>query len=166
MPSIVMAGMDGSVPTSIVDTDLNWPNGLALDQGTSRLYWIDARGDRLETSKLDGSDRRLVKTNGIKHPYSMDIFADTLYWSDWTYHEIQSCNKFSGENHNVIYHNDKDQINGIALFHKAAQPRDRANHCLNNRCSHICVLTPTQSFRCLCPVGMTISGDGKTCKGK
>ena len=166
VPSIVVAGMDGSLPFPIIDTGLNWPNGLALDQGTSRLYWVDAHSDIIETCNLDGGDRRVIKSDGIRHPFSMDIFADTLYWSDWTAHQIQSCNKFTGENHKTIHTATRDQINGVAVFHAAAQPKNRVNHCRNKPCSHICVLTPSQSFRCLCPVGMVIDGDRRTCKGR
>ena len=94
--SIVSAGMDGTTPLSIVTQDLTWPNGLAIDHGNLRLYWVDAEADIIETSDFNGGDRRVVATKGIRHPFSMDIFGDTVYWSDWNLQQIKSCNKFTG----------------------------------------------------------------------
>ena len=36
--------------TNLVDTELLWPNGLAVDQVLDKLYWAD--------SKLEGLDER------------------------------------------------------------------------------------------------------------
>lgn len=51
--------MDGSDAKSFISTDIHWPNGLALDNPNSRLYWTDAKKMTIESVKLDGSDRRV-----------------------------------------------------------------------------------------------------------
>ena len=47
-PFIRRMGMDGSAITDIVTTGLYWPNGLALDFYSERIWWCDAQLDRIE----------------------------------------------------------------------------------------------------------------------
>jgi len=54
---IERAGLDGSNRTTIVETDLERPNGLTIDYKAHRLYWADSGRGRIESSKLSGSDR-------------------------------------------------------------------------------------------------------------
>lgn len=84
------AGMDGSFPLAIVSSNLKWPNGITVDQGNSRIYWVDARLDRIETSLLDGTDRHIVPSGSTKHPFSVDILGDRVFWSDWSANEIKA----------------------------------------------------------------------------
>ena len=87
--SIIRAGMDGSTPLPIITTGLKWPNGLAVDHGNFRLYWSDAYYDQIETSSLTGGDRQVVSADGIHHPFSLEVFGDTIFWSDWHLSEIE-----------------------------------------------------------------------------
>ena len=34
----------------------------------------------------------------------------------------------------------------------------------NSECSHLCVLSPSKDFRCLCPAGRQLKADNKTCE--
>ena len=54
---IKSAWMDGSHVREVVSEELGWPNGLAVDIERDRLYWADAMANRIEVSRLDGSDR-------------------------------------------------------------------------------------------------------------
>lgn len=47
-PKIERAALDGSDRTILVKTGLGWPNGIALDLKTSKLYWCDAKTDKIE----------------------------------------------------------------------------------------------------------------------
>ena len=60
-PSIRTARMDGKNVRTLVDHNLQWPVGLAIDYPARRLYWADSKTNNVETVKLDGSDRQLVK---------------------------------------------------------------------------------------------------------
>lgn len=48
----------------------------------------------------DGSNRRVVLSAGsaIGHPFSITVFEDWIYWSDWDHHTIMRANKFNGRN--------------------------------------------------------------------
>lgn len=56
---IARSGMDGSEVTEFVNTDVHWPNGLTIDHGNDRLYWVDAKLLVIESIKLDGTGRKV-----------------------------------------------------------------------------------------------------------
>lgn len=49
-PKIECAYLDGSERRVLVNTSLGWPNGLALDLEKNKLYWGDAKTDKIEVS--------------------------------------------------------------------------------------------------------------------
>lgn len=56
-PSIQRSLLSGIRIESIVTTHIRMPNGLTLDHKAQKLYWGDARLDKIERCNLDGSDR-------------------------------------------------------------------------------------------------------------
>ena len=82
--------MDGSGRMVIHSTNLQTPYALAIDYSTQTLYWADYALNKLETSGVDGSNRRLLNSN-LRDPYSMVFFEGTLYWTDWAYNGIYSA---------------------------------------------------------------------------
>lgn len=59
-PKIERAGMDASNRIVIISSNLTWPNGLAIDYETKRLYWADAGMKTIEYGNFDGSDRQVT----------------------------------------------------------------------------------------------------------
>lgn len=49
-PKIERANLDGQERHVLVNTSLGWPNGLALDLQEGKLYWGDAKTDKIEVS--------------------------------------------------------------------------------------------------------------------
>lgn len=49
-PKIERADLDGSDRVVLVKDGLGWPNGIALDLITNKLYWCDAKTDKIEAS--------------------------------------------------------------------------------------------------------------------
>lgn len=97
-------------------------------------------------------------------PYS--IHQSLINWLRLFVSILQKSNKFDGSNHQSLVKEKFEQLNGLAVFHKANQPITRKNHCKDSDCSHICTLTPT-SYKCKCPVGMYLDRRNKrTCSGK
>jgi len=45
---------------------LGWPNSLAIDRPTSRLYWNDGKTKLIESSNFDGSHRWMVLSDVCK----------------------------------------------------------------------------------------------------
>ena len=166
-PGIFRAEMDGSETMRIIDTRTVWPNGVAIDQAANRIYWSDAHHNILESADLNGGDRRVVLQDVVKHPFSVAVFEDTLYWSEWQAKEIQSCNKFTGKNLTTLVKESSLHPMGIQIYHPILQPIDvllTENPCSGDICSHLCLLKSHGGRTCACPVGMDLDDDGVTCE--
>ncbi|XP_052899994.1 putative vitellogenin receptor [Anopheles moucheti] len=154
------AQMDGSEQTVVVSAGIHWPNGLTLDWPNNRLYWIDAKLKRIESMHFDGSDRVVVLSDVLKHPFSIAVFNDRLYWSDWDTKSIQSCDKFTGKTRQTLVRDR--MIFDVHVYHSSVQPK--VNHaCLNHTCSHLCLLTSNSTYACACPQGMELHRDKHSC---
>lgn len=51
-PKIERAALDGSMRLVIVSTDLGWPNGVAIDFQRRKIYWCDAKTDKIEVREV------------------------------------------------------------------------------------------------------------------
>ena len=85
---IEKASMDGKRRRVLHNTNLVWPNGITLDYGSQILYWADANLDRVESSSVDGSNRRIITVRGIFHPFDLTVFGDTLFLTDWILDQV------------------------------------------------------------------------------
>lgn len=87
LPRIERASMDGSdvSRTVLVDTNIEWPNGLTLDYVNKRLFWVDAKLHQIFSVDWNGQDRRKIRIEpkALPQPFSISYFDSTLYWSDW-----------------------------------------------------------------------------------
>ncbi|KAK3731505.1 hypothetical protein QZH41_008533 [Actinostola sp. cb2023] len=113
---IERALMDGTQRKTIISGGLVWPNGLTIDEVQGVLYWADAKEDKIETSDLEGRNRRVLVGNTIaKHPFSLAILNDRLFWSDWETTGLQSVNKRTGKD---LVHSLKGLVKpkGMCLF--------------------------------------------------
>ena len=59
--------MDGDNATRkiLADKNVYWPNGLTLDLIQRKLYWLDAKLQRVEAVDLDGNNRMVIKRTGV-----------------------------------------------------------------------------------------------------
>jgi len=105
IPKIEQAGMDGSARRTIVTGNLVWPNGLTIDQATNRLFWVDAKLDKIEVSDLSGGNRQLIMSSAANyniHPYGLAVYENMLYWTDWSTKSISSFNLSSGNQQIIV----------------------------------------------------------------
>ncbi|CRL05146.1 CLUMA_CG018156, isoform A [Clunio marinus] len=128
---IGVAYMDGSEAKVLID-DVAWPNGLALDWPNGRIYWVDAQIQTIESATITGTDRRKVLAGVVQHPFGLALFEDRLYWSDWETMSIESCDKFTGKNHEILVQGE--QIFDVHIYHKAMMPHQK----------HACMLSESQ----------------------
>lgn len=56
-PQIERAYLSGYGRESIINTNIQTPNALTIDAATRKLYWADARLDKIERTELDGKNR-------------------------------------------------------------------------------------------------------------
>lgn len=158
-PRIERAFLDGSARQVIVSSLLSLPSGLVVDLPASKLYWVDVQQNMIECSNLDGSSRFIVTTENVRHPVSLSIFEDTLYWSSINSAHVQSISKLRGRNvtttmaaHSTIERYSEFDVE-LKVLHPLRQPDlERPSPCHTSPCSHICLPTNT-SYRCKCPFG-------------
>ena len=92
--------MDGNNLEVLVDKNILWPNGLAFDMPSNRLFWGEAYYGVLESIRLDGTGRHSWKpAEPLKcfHPFSISVFENTIYWTDSNTLEIHASDKFTGK---------------------------------------------------------------------
>jgi low density lipoprotein receptor-related protein 5/6 len=73
---IERANLDGSSRLVIVNVSLGWPNGLTIDYAESRIYWGDAKLDRIESCYLDGSGRQILVQNDLPHIFGLTLLGE------------------------------------------------------------------------------------------
>lgn len=81
----------------IVDNNIKWPNGLAIDRIESRLYWNDAKILTIESSDFNGDDRRIIRKS-VPYPYGIVIVGAHIYWTDWKTQSLNRADKVTGNN--------------------------------------------------------------------
>ncbi|XP_043220923.1 low-density lipoprotein receptor-related protein 5-like [Amphibalanus amphitrite] len=184
IPKIERAGMDGDLSTRsvFVRDDIHWPNGITIDYETKMVYWTEAKKERPQISaqRYDGTGRRVVMEGGeLKHPFSVTLFRDRLYWTDWHTRSIHSCKKRNGGDVRTVLGGERGgrgvQPLDVHVFTASRQPAWHgpgpvpcAEH--NGGCSHLCLLSPGAAFRptgaaagralpghsCSCPTGVRL----------
>ena len=114
-PKIEQAGMDGSARRVIVTGNLGWPNGLTIDQATNRLFWADAKLNKIEVSDLNGENRKLIISSAANiHPRGLTVYQNMLYWTDWNNKSISRLNLSSGKQDMIV--TDLQQPMDIQVF--------------------------------------------------
>ena len=73
------------------------PNALALDHKAQKLYWSDARLDKIERADYDGTNRVILHSNWSQHPFDIAVYGDYVYWTDWMLHAVIRANKYTGQ---------------------------------------------------------------------
>ena len=118
---IERASMDGTSRTVLHNTRLFWPNAMTLDYNTQTLYWMDARLNRMERSNADGSNRRLLSTRFIRHPFGMAFHNGDLFWSDWQLKAILAAPANRPSNVRVVFGNLRRNPMGVTIVSLARQ---------------------------------------------
>ncbi|XP_058118715.1 prolow-density lipoprotein receptor-related protein 1 [Anopheles ziemanni] len=160
-----MAGENRTV-VKYVGSDGGWPNGIALDYVLKRVYWIDARSDSIHTITYAGLDHHLVIKDQavLAHPFSITVFDNYVYWTDWRTYSVIRANKWNGSDVSIIQ-KTQSQPFGIQVLHSSRQPNAQPNPCgvNNGGCSHLCLLSVGQRHECACPHVMRLHEDRMRC---
>jgi hypothetical protein len=167
------AFLDGSEQIALINTSLEWPNGLTIDYELNLLFWVDAKLHIICSANLDGSNQRVVlfSYQFIKHPFAITVFEDDVFWSDWETESILRVNKFhatemgnnSVKNAVIHLHSPMD----VHILHKLKQPTSR-DVCEDSGCNQLCLPRRNGQFSCMCTdrsaVPYVLGKDGKTCR--
>ena len=115
--AIRSANLDGSNETDVVISDVDHPDGVAVDWLGRNLFWTDSGTDRIEIARLDGSSRRVLISEDLDEPRSiaLDPINGWIYWSDWGKDpRIERC-WMDGRNREIVISTELIWPNEIAL---------------------------------------------------
>uniref|UniRef100_S4RF15 Sortilin related receptor 1 n=1 Tax=Petromyzon marinus TaxID=7757 RepID=S4RF15_PETMA len=110
--------MDGQHSNKIVNSNVRWPNGIAIDGET--IYWTDAFYDRIERASLDGSNRVVLINSNLPHPYAIAVYKSDVYWDDWSRMGIMRANKYDGSGVQTLV-NRAPGIMDMKIFYSGKQ---------------------------------------------
>ena len=82
-PQIEKATLSGNQRVALVTWNLKRPNGIALDRGNKRIFWVDAVVARVESVDYHGNNRKLLRTITGFHPFGVALIAPFLFFTDW-----------------------------------------------------------------------------------
>ena len=119
---IEKALLDGNQRVAIVTTFLYYPNGIELDRGNKRIYWVDAWYDRVETVDYNGNNRKQLFQQSGLHPFGVTLIPPFLFFTDWnTLKEVHQLDATTGH---VIrsYSINGGRPMGILAYDYARQP--------------------------------------------
>ncbi|XP_065070003.1 low-density lipoprotein receptor 1-like [Rhopilema esculentum] len=157
--------MDGDLDTRVVLHNLTggWPNGISIDFALLRLYWTDAKRKLIESSRLDGSDRRVIRELPDHHPFAITVFEDYMYWTEWSHETIFKADRFTDKGKTTLV-SKVSSLMGLEIYHPLRQPTAK-NPCAryNGGCSHLCLLSSKHVYTCRCPTGVQLLRDKQTC---
>ncbi|XP_074662760.1 prolow-density lipoprotein receptor-related protein 1-like isoform X2 [Tubulanus polymorphus] len=164
-PSIQRAYLGGWGIESIITTDIQIPNALAIDHQAQKLYWGDAGLDKIERCDFDGKNRVVVIQNHPEHIFSMAVYGSFIFWTDWSRKAVLRVNKYNGMDLVVVTENINGHPMGIAAF--ANDTNDcMLNPCRHNNggCHHKCTVNMYGEFKCSCEDDYVLQADGRTCQ--
>ena len=98
IPKIERATLIGDQRLVIATTNLYFPNGLDLDRGNQRIFWVDAGLDRVESIDYNGGNRELIFQQSGIHPFGVTLVPPFLFFTDWIKkREIHQIDALTGE---------------------------------------------------------------------
>ena len=118
---ISMAGESSSRQT-LHNTELTWPNALTIDYTTQTLYRADAQLNKIECSRVDGSNRMLLTTTMVLHPFAITFYNGFLYWSDWQTDQIFTTHITSPNDVSVLVATLDTEPMGLQVVTESRQP--------------------------------------------
>ena len=114
-PAIQRAYYSGYNKTDLITENIHMPNGLALDLDRRKLYWADARLDKIEVCNLDGSDCLVLVKSLAEHPFDLAVYSEFLFFTDWVLQAVVRINKISGEDRVIMKTNIVRPMGIIAI---------------------------------------------------
>lgn len=146
---------------SIITTDIRMPNTIAIDSENHKLYWADARLDKIERADYDGSHRVILAHSTPKHPFAITIYKNYLYFTDWVLRAVVRVNKYSGGDVTWL-RKDIGRLMGIVAVQNSTTDCV-ASPCLllNGGCEDACFVV-NGKIKCECTSGK-LAPDGKHC---
>ncbi|XP_066141061.1 low-density lipoprotein receptor-related protein 6 isoform X1 [Euwallacea fornicatus] len=115
---IQRARLNGSEQEDVIVSEIQDPDGIALDWVSRNIYWTDTGTDRIEVARLEGGFRKVIIGDGLIDPRGIAVASELgwLFWSDWNQKDpkIERSN-LDGSDRIYVVHENLGWPNGITL---------------------------------------------------
>ena len=114
--SIDPVNLDDPKVEYLVTSRLGFPEYIALDAGTGKMYWTDWRVGTIQRADLDGSTVEDLVTDGLTAPrgITLDVSAGKMYWTEEGTATVRRAN-LDGTNVEDLVRGRRREPGGIAL---------------------------------------------------
>ena len=127
----------------------------------------------MQHADLDGNDVQTIQSRLIRHPFSLVIYKQNLFVTDWRLDAIIRMDKLSGKDEVIVEKvEESNRLYGIKIFSEETQliAPNHPCHINNGGCHKLCFPVPDASGKetmaqCGCSYGEKLASDGKTCSG-
>lgn len=92
---------------------------------------------KIERSTLMGTQREVVVSRAF-HPFSLTLYGQYIYWTDWNTKKVYRANKYDGSGQMAMTVSFSFRPNGIRVVVKNQQQCSNPCSEFNGGCSHIC----------------------------
>ena len=149
-----------------------WPNGITLDYIKKRVFFLDARSKEIHTIDYNGEKHKRIIRNPeyLHHPFGITIYENNMFWTDWRLGSVIKADKFTGSNVTIFYHASTQPFD-VKVMHPSRQPWDFNGEgsnkiiispCDKTPCSHLCLLSVNNTFKCKCPHMMRLNNENQS----
>ncbi|OWR53521.1 putative very low-density lipoprotein receptor [Danaus plexippus plexippus] len=161
-PAIERVYASGRGRQALVTRDILMPNGLALEHEARLLYWADARLDKLERMRYDGSHRRVVTRARSEHPFAVAAGGGWVAWTDWLARGVFAAERGGGAVRAL--RTDVPRPCAVVLV-APHQQTCSSDPCavMNGGCAELCVVDSNRQASCACGAGRVLARDGRAC---
>ncbi|XP_028847177.1 LOW QUALITY PROTEIN: low-density lipoprotein receptor-related protein 1B-like [Denticeps clupeoides] len=165
-PCIGRARMDGSDQVTLVTSGIAWPNGISIDYEENRLYWCDARTDKIERINLEtGESREIVLSATNADLFSVAVFGTYVYWSDRAHANgsIRRGSKSDTTDAVTLRSGLGVNLKDVKIFNRGREKG--TNPCARNNggCQQLCFHLGSGRRTCSCAHGY-LAEDGFACR--
>lgn len=108
---------------------------------------------KLRTKNTQATFIMLERTD-LPHPFGIDVFENSIYWTDWNSSSIETAHKTTAADRTVLASAVKGVMD-VRIFHRNRKMIKTACSNKNGGCTHLCLLKP-KGYSCACPTGIKL----------